>query len=131
MATKEQLEGLRHFKYSEWKHPELVDFQSAVWLDDIREYYDAPLILTSDARTLEENAAASGSSPTSWHLQGRAFDLRYPGSPELVWDLVRAVMVVSRDRPVEFEAVNSKLDKHIHMALLPEGRQSRLLVRAD
>ena len=122
---------LRWFKPEEFRHHELVLDQAAVWLDDIREYYDSPLIVTSDARTPEENAAASGSSPTSWHLQGRAFDLRYPGSPELVWDLVHAIMVVSGSRPVELELVNSARDRHVHIALLPEDRQSRCLIRAD
>lgn len=135
MASKEQLETLRHFDYDEWKHPELVDFSCAVWLDDIREYYDAPLTITSDARTLEENATASGSSPTSLHLQGRAFDLRYPGTPEEVWRLVEAVFVVSGHRAVELELVNSATDKHIHLGLYaPPGtaeRESKLIVRAD
>lgn len=122
---------LRHFQLSEFRHHEMVANDAAVWLDDIREYYDAPLTITSDARTAEENAAASGSSPTSLHLSGRAFDLRYPGSPELVWQFVEAVMVVSRGRPVELELVNSAVDKHIHIALLAADRQSKLIIRAD
>lgn len=122
---------LRHFALREFRHPELVQDAAAIWLDDIRDAYGAPLILTSDARTPAENAAASGSSPTSLHLQGRAFDLRYPASPELVWQFVDAVLLVSGARPVELELVNSAQDKHIHIALLPEGRQSRILVRAD
>lgn len=122
---------LRHFQVSEFRHPELVQNEAAVWLDDIREYADFPLILTSDARTAEENAAASGSSPTSLHLQGRAFDLRYPGSPELVWRFVEAVFIVSGSRPVELELVRSAKDQHLHIALLPNDRDSRVLVRAD
>lgn len=122
---------LRHFSLGEFKHPELVDNVAAVWLDDIREYADFPLVLTSDARTPEENAAASGSSPTSLHLVGRAFDLRYPGTPELVWRLVEAIFVVSGHRTVELEAVNSARDKHIHLGLLSADQESRLLVRAD
>lgn len=122
---------LRHFKASEFRHPELVLDAAAVWLDDIREACGFPLVLTSDARTPEENAAASGSSPTSWHLQGRAFDLRYPASAELVWRFVDAVFLASGDRPVELELVHSAKDSHLHIALLPAGRQSRIIVRAD
>lgn len=123
--------ALRHFQRKEFRHPELVEDVAAVWLDDIRDACDFPLVLTSDARTPAENAAASGSSPTSLHLQGRAFDLRYPDSAELVWRFVDAVMLVSGTRPVELELVNSARDKHLHIALLPEGRQSRIIVRAD
>jgi hypothetical protein len=122
---------LRHFALSEFRHPELVTNESAVWLDDIRESYGFPLVITSDARTVAENAAASGSSPTSLHLQGRAFDLRYPASAELVWRFVDAVFLASGLRPVELELVNSAQDTHIHIALLPDGTPSRLIVRAD
>lgn len=122
---------LRHFALTEFRHAALVDNEAAVWLDDIRDACDFPLILTSDARPPAENAAASGSSPTSLHLQGRAFDLRYPDSAELVWRFVDAVMLASGTRPVELELVNSAQDKHLHIALLPEGRQSRIIVRAD
>src|SRR6267378_3965264 len=123
--------ALRHFQSSEFKHPELVANEAAVWLDDIREYADFPFVLTSDARTPEENAAASGSSPTSLHLQGRAFDLRYPATDEQAWKLVDAVMLVSGARAVELELVHSAIDKHVHVALLPSGKASRLIVRAD
>ncbi len=122
--------SLRHFQPSEFKHPELILDAAAVWLDDIREYADFPLVLTSDARTAEENAAASGSSPTSLHLLGRAFDLRYPDTPEHVWELVAAVFVVSGHRSVELELVHSAQDSHVHLGLYPDARESRLLVQA-
>jgi hypothetical protein len=122
---------LRWFQVGEFHHPELVQDAAAVWLDDIREYADFPLVLTSDARTPEENAAASGSSPTSLHLLGRAFDLQYPGDAEQVWRLVEAVFVVSRSRPVELELVHSATDQHVHLGLLAEDRESRLIIRAD
>lgn len=122
---------LKWFQASEFRHPELVDNAAAVWLDDIRESCGFPLILTSDARTPEENAAASGSSPTSLHLTGRAFDLRYPKSAEDVWRFVDAVYLCSGERPVELELVKSARDQHLHIALLPAGKVSRLLVKAD
>ncbi len=121
---------LRHFEPSEFKHPELVANDCAVWLDDIREYADFPLVLTSDARTAEENAAASGSSPASLHLLGRAFDLQYPDTPEHVWELVAAVFVVSGHRSVELELVHSAQDSHVHVGLFPDARASRFLVEA-
>lgn len=122
---------LHHFGLSEFRHPELVQNDAAVWLDDIREACGFALVLTSDARTPAENAAASGSSPTSLHLTGRAFDLRYPASAEQVWKLVDAVYLASGERPVELELVHSATDKHVHLALLAAGSQSRLIVRAD
>lgn len=122
---------LRHFALTEFRHPTLVDNAAAIWLDDIRDACGFPLVLTSDARTPEENAAASGSSPTSLHLTGRAFDLRYPKTAEEVWRFVDAVLLCSGERPVELELVNSAQDKHLHIALLAAGNVSRLIVRAD
>lgn len=122
---------LRHFALTEFRHPELLDNAAATWLDDIRELCGFPLIITSDARTPEENAAASGSSPTSLHLTGRAFDLRYPKTAEEVWRLVDAVYLASGERAVELELVHSSQDKHVHIALLPVGKSSRLIVKAD
>lgn len=122
---------LRHFSLTEFHHPDLVQNEAAVWLDDIRESCGFPLTITSDARTQAENDAASGSSPTSLHLQGRAFDLRYPATDEQAWKLVDAVMLVSGVRAVELELVHSAVDKHVHVALLPAGKASRLIVRAD
>lgn len=123
---------LRHFELREFRHPELVQDQAAVFLDDIRTAYGDALMITSDARTPEENAAASGSSPTSLHLQGLAFDLRYPGSVEHAWRLVEAVMAAANGRGVELELVHSAKDQHVHVALLPNRlAPSRLIVRAD
>ena len=134
MATQEQLTGLRHFAYSEWKHPELLDYTAAVWLDDIRQTYGAPLELTSDARTLHENAATPGSSPTSLHLIGRAFDLRWIADPVAFWRFVDAVFLTSGARPVELIFPYSVANRHIHLGLYPETatpHQSRLEIRTD
>lgn len=123
---------LAHFAPAEFRHPELVDDAAAVWLDGIRTHCGFPLVLTSDARTPEENAAASGSSPTSLHLVGRAFDLEWLDDPERLWRLVEAVYLVSGERAVELELVNGPRDRHIHIGLYPNGgHRSRLLIRAD
>ena len=122
---------MRWFRPREFRHPELVEAEAAHFLDAVRETYGAPLVLTSDARTPEENAAARGSSPTSLHLQGRAFDLQWIPDPEALWRLVDAVYLVAGRNPIELELVNSVTDKHIHLGCLASGRVSRLLIRAD
>jgi peptidase M15-like protein len=157
---------LQYFMPSEFAHPELVLEEAVRFLEAVRAIYGSPLIITSDARTPEENAAASGSSPTSWHLAGRAFDLRYPASPEAVWRFVKSVVVVAAHKPVELELVNNpagvirakdctaalvgriraaptaaaaltvlqnaiRRDQHTHLAVLPPGHQSRIVVAAD
>src|SRR3989449_2710350 len=124
--TPEQGATLRYFAWREWKHPDLVNYQAAIWLDSIRGLYGKPLVLTSDARTPAENEVASGSSPTSLHLLGRAFDLRLPSTPEDLWAFVIAVYRCSQWRAVEVELVSGPHDKHAHIGLYPTDRPSRL-----
>lgn len=102
------LPDLRHFHPSEFKHPDLVDGEAARFLDDVRGRFGAPLVLTSDARLPIENAAASGSAPTSWHLVGRAFDLKWLTPAALLWRFTRAVVFAAEawGRPVELELVD-------------------------
>jgi hypothetical protein len=119
---------LRFFTPAEFKHPELVDEHAARLLDAIRGLAGVSLIVTSDARTAEENATAAGSSPTSWHLKGRAFDLRMPESPQAVYRLVRAVVMVMANTPVELELVRGPDDRHVHLAFPNDGRPSTLEV---
>lgn len=130
---------LRHFKLSEFKHPELVDETAALLLDEIREQYGQPLVLTDDARTPDEKP--EGYSPTSLHYKGQAFDIRSRDmSKEDMWRLVRAVVSVAdwvagrkaTTRGVELEIVSSATDKHVHIGFfLGDGRLNRLFVKSE
>ena len=124
--------ALRWFQESEFKHPELMDSQFLVFLDDVRQAYGYPLTVTSDGRTPEENAAAPNSSPTSLHLIGRAVDVRFPPTAQHLWDLVRAVQVVAGERATELELV-SPADSHVHIGVWPDGsgRSSVLILQQD
>lgn len=131
MATREQVATLRYFRWEEFRHPDLLDYQLLVALDNIRSGYGFPLVITSDGRTPEENAAAVGSSPTSLHLSGRAVDFRYPPTAAHLWNLLRTITEVLRGRAVELRLVSSTTDHHIHLGLLPDGQASRLAVATE
>jgi peptidase M15-like protein len=118
--------NLRFFRVTEFSHPDLVNERAVRYLDAIRGLYGAPLVITSDARTVAENAAASGSSPTSWHLTGRAFDIRMPTTPEALWRLVYAVVLAMGRDPVELELVQGPTDHHVHLGFPDDGRPSTL-----
>lgn len=131
MATLEQVKTLKWFKWAEFRHPELCDFQFLYFLDQVREEYGWPIRLTSDARTPEENVAASGHSETSRHLVGQAVDMEFPPTSNHLWRLAEAVFKVAGERVIELELVNSAVDQHVHIAFLQPGRASKLLVKAD
>jgi uncharacterized protein YcbK (DUF882 family) len=132
VATPEQFAALRWFKESEFKHPELMDNQFLVFLDNVRQAYGFPIELTSDGRTAIENAAAPNSSPTSLHLIGRAIDTHMPPTSHHLWALVKAVQIVAGGRACELELVFPN-DSHVHIGLWPDasGRTSVLLLQTD
>ena len=132
-VTPAQSASLTYFKASEFKHPELVSYAFAVFLDDVRRAYGYPIQITNDARTAAENQALlpHGASLTSRHLYGEAVDIRFPPTSQHLWKLVSAVFKVAGDRAIELELVNSRLDQHVHIAFLPLGVTSKLLVKAD
>lgn len=127
------LSSLRWFHEREFKHFDLMDPTFLSFLDDVRDAYGWPITLTSDARTLAENDAASGSSPTSRHLVGEAVDMKYPPTAEHTWKLVAAVLDVARhyNRAIELELVHSARDQHVHLAFRPLGTTSKIIVAGD
>lgn len=131
MATKEQVALLKFFRWEEFKHPELMDARFLVFLDDVRQEYGGKIILTSDARTPAENAAASGSSPKSRHLVGQAVDMKFPPTAHHLWALVAAIFKCQRALPIELEIVHGPADAHIHLAWLPAGQASKIEVALD
>lgn len=126
---------LKWFAEREFRNPLLVEEEAVRFLDEVRDLYGAPIVVTSDARTAEDNERVGG-SPTSWHLRGRAFDLRYPADERLAWRLVDAICVMGdawrgRGVTIELELVYSARDKHVHLAVKRDGSPSRLIVAAD
>jgi len=136
-VSPEQLATITHFPPAEWRHPELVDYSAATLLNSWRDAAGVPFTLTSDGRTAAENAAASGSSPTSLHLLGRAFDIRWPGNEEVIWRVLEGLFLALGWKPpqdkrsIELEMVHSDRDKHLHLGSFADGRPSRLIVTAD
>lgn len=128
MATTELL---RHFKSTEFKHPEAVDQNAVLFLDEVRHRYGSPLTITDDARMPEDRPP--GSSPTSLHLVGRAFDLRWITPATNLARLVEAVITIAGEWGVDYELelVNSKTDQHIHLGLQRPGQASEFIVAAE
>lgn len=124
---------LVHFKLSEFRHPELVDYDAARMLDEVRDRYGKPLVLTSDARTPDENAALPGSSPTSLHLVGRAFDVEWIGDAVDRFAFVSAVLGVTRlyGYMPEIEFVLAGPQQHVHLGWYPAGHAGQLELRVS
>jgi hypothetical protein len=117
MATVQDFAALKHFTAHKMKHPELMNAAFLVWLDHVRDIAGVPFVLTSDARTPEENAAASGSSPTSLHLLGRAVDFQNPENVTDRYHIVAAIFACESTAPgpIELELVHGPSDHHIHL----------------
>lgn len=122
---------LKFFSREEFRHPDLIDGEAARFLDETRQRFGFPLHVTDDARMPEDHP--SGSSPSSLHYAGRAFDLRWIPSAVLLFHFVDTVIHLAAERGVslELELVNSSRDRHIHLGLQKLGHASELLVSAD
>jgi uncharacterized protein YcbK (DUF882 family) len=119
--TPEQAVTLLYFAPNEWRHADLVDWEFAKWLDIVRLYSRVPLILTSDARTPAENAAAGG-APTSLHLLGRAVDIHWDFDDKQLFQLLDAICDAGQGRSVELEVVPTGAQRHVHVGLFPDEK---------
>lgn len=54
-----------------------MDMNFMTDLEEMREEADMPLIINSGYRCKVHNASLPNSSPTSWHLQGLAADIKW------------------------------------------------------
>jgi uncharacterized protein YcbK (DUF882 family) len=69
-----------HFKRSEFSCKcgcgfDTVDFELAIILDDVREYFNKPTIITSGCRCEKHNKAVGGADK-SIHKEGKAADIK-------------------------------------------------------
>lgn len=130
---------LRHFKLSEFKHPELVNETAAELLDEIRHQFNRPLKITDDARLSSDLPIGTSGPGKSLHYVGQAFDLHIADfTEEELWLLDDAVHNVANwvcrgtKAGVEWEVVWSSTDKHAHIGFfLGDGRKNRFFVRAE
>lgn len=63
-------------------------------LDDFRDNYDAPVIITSSWRSVEYNKQCGG-VPTSQHLLGQALDFKsnYPDTKRMILEFLRYIKI--------------------------------------
>lgn len=125
------LPALVYFSPAEFRHPALVDSEAAYFLDDVRRQFGFPLYVTDDARMPEDRPP--GSSPSSLHYAGRAFDLKWIQPATKLFHFVDVAMRVAAERQlnIELELVNSLKDRHVHLGVQKPGHESELIVASD
>lgn len=76
----------RYFIFKEFKckcgkcdSPAYLDPRLIIYLDELRRYFDKPVIITSGIRCKKYNSSLVGSSPVSAHLRGSAADVYIQG----------------------------------------------------
>lgn len=137
MATNADFSTLRgmgtaigpRFSPASFQHPELIDPQALVWLDDIANAAGFTPVVTDDGRPPGDDPPSSAGSASLHHI-GRAFDLRTRDlTAEQRFRLVQAVITVSAGRLIEIEIV-VETSPHLHIGLfLPGALGSRLELR--
>lgn len=76
--------NIKYFKYSEFTCHcgcgyNRVDIRLVKILDNIREHYNKPIIITSGVRCEKYNNTLKGSVPNSWHTKRKAADFYING----------------------------------------------------
>jgi len=104
-----------------------VDYSFAVYLDNVRDDYGFPIVLTSDGRTPAENTAAGG-VPDSRHLFGQAADVEFPPTANHLLMLVEACIKRQVAFPLELEIDSRPESPHVHIAWKVPGRAGSLEV---
>lgn len=66
--------SIRHFRRSEFSHPDRMDPVLLNLLDEVRERAGCPIKVISDYRSREHNEAIGG-NPNSPHMRGAAVDI--------------------------------------------------------
>jgi len=67
-----------------------VDARLVEILTEVREHFGLPVVINSSCRCQHHNAAVGG-KPHSYHLAGRAADIRIPGvQPDQVYDFINS-----------------------------------------
>jgi len=135
--SPEQWDTVRFFKPTEFKNPALMDAEFVYFLDGVRASYGAPLTITSDARTVQQEEALPGHAEppsSSLHvadpannLLARAVDMPWITMGSERWSFAQAVAKVANDRAVELEFVPFGANAHIHLGLFRGVRPSVLI----
>ena len=120
----------RYFSPSEFDHPDRMDRNALILADLTREGYGKRLFVTSDWRPM-------GSVSDSLHPKGQAIDLiplDEPFTRAFMWSIneavVKAWMILGRPGwSIEFEPNEIQGQKHIHLGIAYDGRDSRLIPR--
>ena len=123
---------LKNFALSEFQRPELVDQRAADFLQLVRDLYGAPLRLTDDARTPQENETLAGAAPNSLHLKGQAFDLAPLPDVNALYKFTRAVLMAAEATGANVElGLYAGVKGHIHLGIRWDNEPNRLYTRLE
>ena len=106
----------RYFKRSEFAckcgcGADTIDYELVRALDDIREHFDRPVVVTSGVRCQSYNKAIGGAAG-SQHLRGRAADITvYATSPGLVADFAEELGLGGVGRYENFTHIDTRHGK--------------------
>ena len=56
---------LKWFEPHEFRHPQMMGLEFMIWLDQVREDADVPMVITSDFRSKEYNASIGGATDSA------------------------------------------------------------------
>lgn len=94
----------------------------AEMLEDVRELFSSPIVISSGFRNTDVNALVGG-VPTSAHVDGRAADFTVPGyGPPL------AVAKAIAKSDIQFDQLIHEYGRWVHLGIAPAGAKPRRMI---
>ena len=119
-------------------HPEVYNSPSheaianlkrvCLWLEELRERYNAPIRINSGYRSPQLNRAIGGAANSN-HLTGCAVDIRVENMEQLLWYAV-ILLDISRDWHQEFDELLIEKNRYgaiwLHFAVRPRDNRRKV-----
>ena len=119
-------------------HPEVYNIPSheaianlkrvCLWLEELRERYNAPIRINSGYRSPQLNRAIGGAANSN-HLTGCAVDIRVENMEQLLWYAV-ILLDISRDWHQEFDELLIEKNRYgaiwLHFAVRPRDNRRKV-----
>lgn len=117
-----------YFTPEEFRHPEKMGYDFMRLLLQVRKVAQVPMIITSDWRSHEDNAAIYGSARDSAHcdIPCDCVDIRRPKNSHERYRMIKALMAFGFKRMLEYKDTG-----HIHIDKTEHKRPGEIFALVD
>lgn len=126
----EDWKTIRYFRPSEFRKPHLMGFEFIQWLDRVRQRAGVPMVITSDARSIEHNAEVGGAENSAHtDVPCNAVDIgERPSKSDPHWSHARYA-ILEAAIALGCERIGSYGDGSLHLDMTHDRRPREVMWR--